>query len=158
MGSAILSALHLLALAIGLPAVVLRARALRDVSEAGERGTAEPAAVRRVLAADAWWGIAAVLWLLTGPARAFGPMEKGTAYYLASPLFYLKLGLFALIFAIEIAPMATFIRWRMGLGRAVSPDPGPARFFAALSWAEAALVVAIVFVAAFMARGFGIER
>jgi len=157
MAPAILSALHLLALAIGLPAVVMRARALRAISDAAERGAAEPATVRRVLAADTCWGIAAVLWLLTGPARAFGPMEKGTAFYLASPLFYLKLGLFALIFAIEIAPMATLIRWRMALGRGASPDPGPARFFAAVSWTEAALVVAIVFVAAFMARGFGVR-
>jgi len=158
MGSAILSALHLLALAIGLPAVVLRARALRAVSEAASSGSSDLAAVRRVLAADTWWGIAALLWLLTGPARAFGPMEKGTAFYLASPLFYVKLGLFALIFAIEIAPMATFIRWRMALGRGAAPATGAARLFATLSWIEAVLVVAIVFVAAFMARGFGLAR
>jgi putative membrane protein len=146
--SAILSALHLLALAIGLPAVVLRALALRAASD--------PAALRRALAADAAWGIAAVLWLVTGPARAFGPLEKGTAFYLSSPLFYAKLGLFLSIFLLEIAPMATLIRWRMALGRGESPDLGAARLFATVSWIEAALVVTIVFVASFMARGFGL--
>jgi putative membrane protein len=146
--SAILSALHLLALAIGLPAIVLRALALRAASD--------PAALRRALAADAAWGIAAILWLVTGPARAFGPLEKGTAFYLSSPLFYAKLGLFLSIFLLEIAPMATFIRWRMALRRGESPDLGAARLFATVSWIEAALVVTIVFVAAFMARGFGL--
>ena len=158
MASAILSALHLLALAIGLPAVVLRATALRELSESAARRAPDPGVMRRVLAADNAWGIAAVLWLLTGPARAFGPLEKGTAFYLASPLFYVKLGLFALIFAIEIAPLVTFIRWRMALGRGATPDPRPASLFATLSWIEAALVVTIVFVAAFMARGFGLAR
>jgi putative membrane protein len=146
--SAILSALHLLALAIGLPAIVLRALALRAASD--------PAALRRALAADAAWGIAAILWLVTGPARAFGPLEKGTAFYLSSPLFYAKLGLFLSIFLLEIAPMATFIRWRMALRRGESPYLGAARLFATVSWIEAALVVTIVFVAAFMARGFGL--
>jgi len=149
-GAAILSALHLLALAIGLPAVVLRARALRAAPD--------PAAVRRALAADSAWGIAAVLWLLTGPARAFGPFEKGAAFYLSSPLFYAKIGLFLAVFVIEIAPMASLIRWRMALGRGESPDLGAAPLFATLSWIEAALVVTIVFVAAFMARGFGLAR
>jgi putative membrane protein len=146
--SAVLSALHLLALAIGLPAVVLRARALAEADD--------PAALRRALTADSWWGIAAVLWLVTGPARAFGPFEKGTAFYLSSPLFYAKLGLFLSIFLLEIVPMATLIRWRMALGRGESPDLGAARLFATLSWIEAALVVTIVFVAAFMARGVGL--
>ena len=148
--AAILSALHLLALAIGLPAVVLRARALRAAPD--------PAAVRRALDADTAWGIAAVLWLLTGPARAFGPFEKGAAFYLSSPLFYAKIGLFLAVFVIEIAPMATLIRWRMALGRGESPDASAAPLFATLSWIEAALVVTIVFVAAFMARGFGLAR
>lgn len=148
--SALLSAIHLLALAIGLPAVVLRAVALRALSDRS--------GLRHVFAADTAWGVAALLWIATGPARAFGPFEKGTAFYLSSPLFYVKIGLFLLIFALEIAPMATLIRWRMALRRGESPDLGTAGLYATLSWIEAALVVAIVFVAAFMARGFGLPR
>jgi putative membrane protein len=146
--AALLSAFHLLALAIGLPAVVLRALALREA--------ADPAALRRAFAADSAWGIAALLWLATGPARAFGPFEKGAAFYLSSPLFYVKLGLFLAVFVLEIAPMAGLIRWRMALGRGDSPDLGAAPLFATLSWIEAAIVVAIVFIAAFMARGVGL--
>jgi len=147
--SAIVSALHLLALAIGLPAIVLRGRALR--------GPLDGAGIKRVLAADNAWGIAAILWLTTGPARAFGPLEKGSAFYLSSPLFFLKVSLFLVVFLLEIAPMTALIRWRMALGRGAAPDVTQAPLFARLSTIEAGLVVTIVFVAAFMARGFGMR-
>ena len=155
--AAVMSALHLLALAIGLPAVVLRAIALREASAAATPAQSSTAALRRAFAADTWWGIAALLWLLTGPARAFGPMEKGTAFYVASSLFAVKVALFVLIVAVEVVPMAGFIRWRMALRRGESPDLGAAPLFATLSWIEAVLVVAIVFTASFMARGFGLR-
>lgn len=145
--SGILSALHVLSLAIGLPAVVLRGMALR--------GPLDAAGLRRVFAADAAWGIAAGLWILTGAARAFGPFEKGTAFYLHSPLFYLKIALFLLVFLFELRPMVGLIRWRAALKRGETPDLSRAGDYAMLSRLEATLVVAIVFVAAFMARGIG---
>jgi putative membrane protein len=148
--SAILSALHLLALAIGLPAIVLRAIWLRRPLDG--------AGLRRVLAADTAWGIAAVLWLTTGPARAFGPFEKGTAYYLSSRLFLLKVVLFLMVFLIELTPMVAFIRWRGAVRKGATPNTSMGPAYATMSGFEAALVVAIVFVAAFMARGFGLPR
>ncbi|HET7343276.1 MAG TPA: DUF2214 family protein, partial [Methylomirabilota bacterium] len=63
MTSAIVSALHLYALALGLPAVFLRGRALR--------GRLDAAGLRRLFAADNVWGVAALLWLVTGLLRAF---------------------------------------------------------------------------------------
>ena len=104
---AILSALHLLALAIGLPAIFLRTRALK--------GPLDAQGLARVFAADSWWGIAALLWLLTGPVRAFGPFEKGAAFYLGTWLFHLKLGLFVLVFLFSGAltgPIVTSARPR----------------------------------------------
>jgi len=145
--AAVLSALHLLALAIGLPAIYARTRALK--------GPLDTEALRRVFIADSWWGLAALLWIATGPLRAFGPFEKGSAFYLTTWLFHLKLGLFALIFALEIGPMVGLIRWRMALKRGESPDISAAPLYRLLSHIEMALVVVIVFVAAFMARGFG---
>ena len=148
--SAIVSALHLLALAVGLPAIVLRAAALG--------GPLDAAALRRVFRADSAWGIAALLWVTTGPARAFGPLEKGSTFYLSSRLFFAKMALFLLVLLLEIGPMAALIGWRRALGRGATPDLSRARLYARLSWVEAILVVAIVFVAAFMARGFGMSR
>jgi putative membrane protein len=65
--SAVLSSLHVLALAIGLPAVFLRGRALK--------GPLDADGVRRLLAADNVWGVAAVLWIVTGLLRAFAGLE-----------------------------------------------------------------------------------
>jgi putative membrane protein len=145
--AAVLSTLHVLALAIGLPAIFVRTRALK--------GPLDAPGMRRVLVADSWWGVAAVLWLATGPLRAFGPFEKGSAFYLGTWLFHLKLGLFAVVFALEVVPMVGLIRWRMALGRGESPDVSAAPLYRLLSHVEMGLVVVISFIASFMARGFG---
>ena len=147
--AAIVSALHVLALALGLPSVFLRGRALR--------GPLDAAGLRRLFAADTVWGLAALLWIATGLLRAFGGLEKGTDFYLRSTLFWAKLGLFAAVFALELRPMLTLIRWRRQLARGVTPDTSSARTLHALNQAELALVVVVVFVASLMARGFGLR-
>ena len=149
MASAIVSALHLLALALGLPSIYLRGRALKGKLDAG--------GLRRLFTADNVWAGAAALWLVTGLLRAFAGLEKGTGFYLSSALFWTKMGLFAGILALEVGPMVTLIRWRRQLARGASPDTHAARTLYTLSHAEMALVVVIVFVASFMARGFGLR-
>jgi putative membrane protein len=145
--SAIVSALHLLALAIGLPSVYLRGRALKGPFDADR--------LRRLMVSDTVWGIAFVLWLATGLGRAFGGLEKGTEFYLHSALFWLKLGTIALVVALEIWPMLTLIGWRRVIARGQAPDTSRARALFVINHIEMALVVVIVFVASFMARGFG---
>lgn len=145
--AAIVSALHVLALGIGLPSIFLRGRALQ--------GPLDAQGLRRLFAADNVWGAAAVLWVVTGLLRAFAGLEKGTEFYLHSTLFWVKMVLFALILALEVRPMATLIRWRIQLGRGELPDTARAGTLYTLSHLEMALVVLMAFVAAFMARGFG---
>jgi putative membrane protein len=147
MVAAVVSSLHLLALAIGLPAVFLRGRALKGQLDADR--------LRRLLAADNAWGVAAVLWIVTGLLRAFGGLEKGTDFYLRSPLFWTKMALFLLILLLEVRPMVTFIRWRIQLGRGLPVDTSVARRLYTLNHIELALVVVMVFVAGMMARGIG---
>jgi putative membrane protein len=146
--SATVSALHLLALAIGLSSVFLRGRALA--------GPLDPPGLRRLFAADTWWGVAALLWIATGLARAFAGLEKGTQFYLASPLFWVKMALLGAIILLEIWPMATFIRWRVAVGRGQSPDTRRARALWVVNHVEMLLAIAMVFVASFMARGLGL--
>ena len=145
--SAIVSSLHVLALALGLPAVFLRGRALK--------GALDGDGVRRLLAADNVWGLAALLWIVTGLLRAFGGLEKGTGFYLQSRLFWVKMALFASVLLLEIRPMVTFIRWRARLARGQSVDTSSARSLYTINHVELAIVVLLVFVASFMARGFG---
>jgi putative membrane protein len=147
--SAIVSALHVLALALGLPSVFLRGRTLK--------GPLDADGFRRLFAADNVWGIAALIWIVTGVLRAFGGLEKGTQFYLSSRLFWVKMALFAAVLALEAWPMLTFIRWRGERRRGLMPDASRARVFYVLNHLEMALVVVMVFVANFMARGFGLR-
>ena len=149
MTSAIVSALHVLALALGLSSVYLRGRALK--------GRLDREGLNRLFAADNLWGIAAGLWLVTGLFRAFGGLEKGSQFYLQSPLFWTKMTLFVSVIILEIWPMVTFIGWRRALGRGQVPDTSRAGALYLVNHIEMGLVVVIVFVASFMARGFGMR-
>ncbi|PMZ87569.1 MULTISPECIES: DUF2214 family protein [unclassified Pseudomonas] len=141
-----LAAVHLLAFALGFWAVLVRGTAFRRLAD----GATE---VRSVLMADNIWGISAVVLLISGGMRAFGGYEKGADYYLHQPLFHLKMTLFVLILLLEIAPMVTLIKWRIGLARKVAIDTGRAKLFARISHIEALLVLLMVVAAAGMARG-----
>jgi putative membrane protein len=146
-----LAVLHLLALGIGLAAVWTRGRRLYMLEESSS--------LRKVFAADAWWGAAALLWITTGLWRLFAGTDKATGYYMTSHVFWTKMALLGVVIGLEIWPMITLIRWR----RALKADPGGdipgmgtvARGIAAISYVQVALVVAMVVAAAAMARGFG---
>ncbi len=144
--AAVFSALHLLALGIGLGSVFVRGRALRA-------SIGDPAAVGRVLAADNFWGIAALLWIGTGLTRVLAGLDKATDFYVHNGLFWVKMGLFAIVFALELRPMTTLIRWRILKARGGTPDTSGALVLARINDIEVVLVVAIVFIAAMMARG-----
>jgi len=141
----LLASLHLLALGIGLGAVFARARALRE--PLGDSG------LSRVFFTDNLWALAAVLWLTTGLVRAFGGFEKDTAYYLATPLFHLKITLFLVVFLLELWPMVTLVRWRRRRRRGEPVDTAAAETIARISYVQTAIVVGMVFVASAMARG-----
>ncbi|MFN0179601.1 MAG: DUF2214 family protein [Gemmatimonadales bacterium] len=146
--ASILSTMHLFALAIGLPGIFLRARWLGAVQK-------DPAALAGVFRADNAWGIAAALWLVTGLARAFGPFEKGEAFYLHSGAFWLKMTLFALVVALEVWPMITLIKWRRAQAKKLPIDLSIAPKLQLVSRIELALTCAMPFVASAMARGVG---
>jgi putative membrane protein len=142
--AAFLSAIHMLTLALGLGGLFVRGRALSSPLDNADW--------KRLLAADNAWGLAAVLWIASGLGRVFlGGKEP--SFYWRNGFFWTKLGLFGMVFALELAPMITFIRVR-GARRRGTPLP---RFsletYRRINAAEVVLVVAIVFVAAFMARG-----
>jgi putative membrane protein len=67
--------------------------------------------------------------------------------------FRVKLGLFAFVFALEFGPMMTFIRVRAAPKRGTALPAFPLDTYRRINTVEAALVMAIVFAAAFMARG-----
>ncbi|MEO7712335.1 MAG: DUF2214 family protein [Gemmatimonadaceae bacterium] len=146
----VLAWLHLLALSVGLAGVWSRARALRD----SLHDPADQRALRRAFVGDAWWGVAAVLWLSTGLWRLFGSTEKSTSYYFGNHVFYLKMTLFLALLALEIWPMMTLMRWRT---KKALPNPRDAGRIEVISYVECALVIAMVLTAVSMARGYGMS-
>ncbi|MEO6367452.1 MAG: DUF2214 family protein [Steroidobacteraceae bacterium] len=145
-----LASLHLLALALGLVATVLRGSALRE--------TFTPSSLKRALRLDAIWGIAAALWIVTGLWRLFGATEKPPIYYVENHWFMAKMACFLLIFLLEIGPMVTLMRaraaLRQGLDAAAIVVPA-ARRIALIGHLQATIALAMVFMAVAMARGFG---
>jgi uncharacterized membrane protein len=142
--------LHLLALGVGLGGVWGRARALHDSLREPE----DARAIKRALTADAWWGIAAVVWIFTGIWRLVGGVEKPTSYYMVNHAFYAKMGLLLAVLALEVWPMMTLIRWRTGKATPHARDVGRIEV---ISYVECALVIGMAFAAIAMARGLGMR-
>lgn len=147
-----LAGVHLLALSIGLMAVVMRGSLLK--------GPLTADTMRRVFRMDTFWGVAAALWLVTGLWRVFGATEKATAYYWANHLFLAKMTLFVAVFALEMLPMLIVLRWRRKLRAGQSPTvfvtPVDAKRVSLLGHIEATLLLVMIFLAVAMARGYGV--
>jgi putative membrane protein len=143
----LLAALHLTALGIGLGAVWTRAAALR--------GPFDPAGLRRVFAADAWWAVAGFLWIGTGLWRLLAATEKPTGYYMHNHLFYLKMASLLLLLGLEVRAVVLLTRWRGAVRRGEPVAIGQAPGLARLSYIQAVLVLVMVLAATGMARGFG---
>jgi putative membrane protein len=150
----VLAALHLLALGLGLGAVIARGTALHEAPS--------NAALRRAFRSDTTWGFAAALWISTGVWRMVAGLEKPSGYYYTNPVFQAKMGLLALILILEFWPMMTLIRWRRSFSAGESAErlmtSGAGKRIATISRIEALIVVVMVFVAVAMARGFGATR
>ncbi|HEU0054598.1 MAG TPA: DUF2214 family protein [Longimicrobium sp.] len=141
----IFAALHLIGLGIGMGGAWGRGRALR--------GALDTPGLRRVFAADNWWGLSALLLIGTGVARLLMGLEKDTRYYLQSDAFWAKMAMLGLILALEIWPAVTLVRWRRAVARGVQPNTSSARRMALISELQALILVAMVFAATAMARG-----
>jgi len=142
----LLAATHLLALGIGLGAVFVRGQVLQGLTHEKK--------LQRVFMIDNLWGLAALLWITTGLLRAFGGFEKGSEYYVNNTLFWIKMGLFLMIFLLEIRPMVNLIRWRIRVLRGAKVDTSSAGSMAKISYVQTVLIILMVLVATAMARGF----
>lgn len=140
-----IATIHLLTFGLGFASCWMRASALRRLKD--QEG------VKAVLFADSLWGIAALLWILTGLWRAFGGLEKGSGYYLSNTAFIIKMSLFIIVFALEIKPMTTFIKWRIQKGKGLSPDLSVAPSLATTTYIQLLLLIPIVSMATAIARG-----
>jgi uncharacterized membrane protein len=142
--AALLSAIHILTVGLGLGSIFARGRALS--------GPLDDAGWNRLLAADNAWGAAAALWISSGLARVFFG-GKEPAFYWGNGFFWIKMVLFGAVFALEMTPMITFVRVRAARRRGAPLPRFSVDAIRRINATELTLVVLIVFVAAFMARG-----
>lgn len=149
--SALLSTLHIAGIILAFIGIRGRIGALDHT----RHGHAE--ALPALFRADNAWGISAIVLIASGLTRAFTTYEKGSAFYLNNTVFYLKLGLFALVFVLEILPMITLIRWRIatakGHGIALAELSHKSGWMRVISIVQAILLVAFLVLGPIMARG-----
>lgn len=148
MWPAIVSAVHLLCLGLGMSLLLLRARAFAGPLVAR-------ADFERVLALDNASGIVALVWMGSGFYRAFGTVEKGWAFYASSPLFWVKMGLLGVAWCCEMPIMLTLLGWRKTLVADALPETARVPLLRRLHHLELLATVCIVVSASLMARGVG---
>jgi putative membrane protein len=112
---------------------------------------------RRLQVADMVFGISAGVLLLVGLLRVFY-FEKGAYYYFHTWTFIAKLTLFLIIGLVSIVPTREFLSWRKAVkqGQAPSVSPDKMRALRSIMHWELVGVVAIILMAALMAKGVGL--
>ncbi len=111
---------------------------------------------RRIQLCDLWYGIFATIVLVVGFMRVY-LFEKGHAFYVASPFYYVKLTLFILVGLISIYPTVRFIKWRAQTNVGQAPDLSMQEYRQILNIlrAEMLLLLGVAICASLMARGIG---
>ena len=112
---------------------------------------------RRLQVADMVFGISAGVLIVVGLLRVFY-FEKGAYYYFHTWTFIAKLALFLIIGLVSIVPTREFLSWRKAVkqGQAPSASPDKVRSLRSIMHWELVGVVAIILMAALMAKGVGL--
>lgn len=147
--SFVVAAFHLLALPVGVVFLLQRSFALRG---------AQPDDVKKVLLWDNHYGVWAILWLGSGVWRAFGGLEKGSAYYLSNHVFWLKMTLLVVLLILEGYLATTFVRWRLARAKGKPIELARRPLLLRLHQIELGLILGMVVSAAFLARGVGVVK
>jgi len=116
-----------------------------------------PAAVERLPRYDRLYQLTLALVLITGILRLFAG-AKGATFYLANPLFHVKISLFVVMILLALPVSRQLRAWQRA--RRSDPDWIPAqpalRRLRILLMLAAHLLVLIPILAALMARGYGL--
>lgn len=120
------------------------------------KGSVTKDAVLRLARVDMFYGISALLVLLTGIARViwFG---KGVDFYMHNWVFHLKVTIFVAVGLWSILPTVRFLQWRKSVMTSGALPTG-VQFNAMrkVVFSELHLLALLPFLAALMARGIGV--
>ena len=112
---------------------------------------------RRLQVVDMVFGISAGVLIVVGLLRVFY-FEKGAYYYFHTWTFIAKLTLFLIVGLVSIVPTREFLSWRKAVkqGQAPSVSPDKVRSLRSIMHWKLVGVVAIILMAALMAKGVGL--
>lgn len=115
------------------------------------------ATLKALGALDAAYGATATLILAVGFSRVFFG-GKGAAFYLSNPVFWAKIGAFAVVGLLSIAPTVLILRWRKRAKAEAGFTPPTGEVAAArrVLLLEVLIFALIPVFAAMMARGYGL--
>jgi putative membrane protein len=100
--------------------------------------------------------IAAVVVLLSGTALVLWS-ERGAAFFLRNPVFYIKLALFAAMLLIAITPARIIMQWKRDAEVGELPAPALVHFVKRYFIVELILLLIIPLAASLSARGIGLH-
>ncbi|NJN80773.1 MAG: DUF2214 family protein [Anaerolineales bacterium] len=111
---------------------------------------------RRILNVDSAYGISAGVLVVVGLLRVFF-FEKGSAFYLNSTTYWIKMALFIIVGLLSVYPTIRFLKWRAALNEDKAPEIAEDEFkkIRFLIHLELVGILLILFVAPLMARGIG---
>jgi putative membrane protein len=146
-----------LALAIGHHLLVFSLLGVLVAERALMVGRLSPDDVRRLGSLDGFYGALAAAIIVVGLLRVFYG-GKGPDYYFANLFFWAKIGTFALVALVSIAPTVRILAWQRALkaDHAFSPPPGQIRSVRRFLAYELMIFPLILIFAAMMALGYGV--
>jgi putative membrane protein len=107
--------------------------------------------IRRLARLDMYYGLCAALMLAAGIARLIWG-AKGWSFYAGNPLFWAKLGCFALIGLLSVRPSILIFKWRREAGKISAETMRTARTWMTL---QLILIPVLLLLATLIARGIG---
>ena len=144
-GPAVASGTHILSIVLGFLFMWLRTQRLAAQPLEGER-------LDLMLSADNWAGIVSMFLIGSGLLRLLH-FEKSPEFFFRNGFFWIKMGIYGVIFLLEMVPMFAFIGWRIDLKKGKVPDTSRAPLFRRIGQTQLALLFLMPFCAAAMARG-----
>ena len=100
--------------------------------------------------------VAAAVMLVSGIALLVWS-ERGAAFFLHNPVFYIKLAVFAAMLLIAITPARIILQWGREAKAGTIPEPGSILFVKRYLIVELVLLLAVPLAASLSARGIGLQ-
>lgn len=113
-------------------------------------------ALQRFMSFSSGIAVAAAVMLASGIALLVWS-ERGGAFYLRNPVFYIKLAVFVAMILIAITPARIVLQWGREANAGGAPDPAAIQFVKRYFIVELVLLLIVPLAASLAAQGIGLQ-